>query len=44
MVGLFCAFQQYKFRPIFSYKKVPKKFGILILSVISVKSKGLGHA
>ncbi len=36
--------KQYKFRSIISNKKVPKKFGNLILIVISLKTKGYNHA
>ena len=36
--------KQYKFRSIFSYKKVPKKFGYFISSVKTLKTAGYNTA
>ena len=41
MVVFYMLEKQYKFRSIFSNKKVPKKFGNLIFTVTALKNKGL---
>jgi len=44
MVLIFLLEKQYKFRSIFSYKKVPKKFGKFISSVKTLKTAGYNTA